>query len=399
MFFFCLNFFKERVKTLHPTQIISYYPTYAILDQVISKNYKNLNIFIDLKNCAQTLYQKHCIESLLETSQRTKYLETSIFSSVLTYLTFHKLYSIKRHININMYIFLEVGASYYHKNLNKQYKVSREIDDLYGLDSLDRDKFFSIVRSNYQLIEKVFNRIPNINVIRLQNLDADFTPYFLLRNEYVDSSSETANIIYSNDHDLKQSIIDEHCYIFSKANKTKKLISKGEVISAELKQESTIPDEYLPLMMSIVGDAGDDITGVSGVAGKRFKDAFEQINTAIGGSMDVLYDNVVEKKPIFKIKSTETSNSTLQKIIESEEKENRISTNLRLISFELLCREFDYPKSTEMLQKKEQILNALNTKKVAKDPIVKALEMNGVYMETDEIDILYYGSDLYKPSQ
>jgi hypothetical protein len=383
---------------MHPTQIISYYPTYAILDQITSKGYKNANIFIDLKNCAQTLYQKYCIEELIENSHRSNFIDSSIFTSVLSYLSFHKLYAVKRKINIKFYIFLEVGHSYYHKNLSKSYKVSREIDDLYGLDSKSREEFFSIVRNNYILIEKVFNRIPNVSVIRLQNLEADFIPYFLIRNKYVDSSDETANIIYSNDHDLKQSLINEHCYIFSKANKTKKIIKKNEVISAELKEESDIPDEYLPLMMSIVGDVGDDITGVKGVAGKRFKEVFPQLKSVIGDNTDVLYENVVGNKDIFKIKSSETSNKILKSIIESEENNKTISRNLKLISFEILCRELEFPRNTEMLEKKEQILKALNTQKVKKDPIIKALELNRVFLETDDMDILYYGSDLYTPS-
>jgi hypothetical protein len=35
---------------MHPSSLLSYYPTYSILDEILSKNnYKKLSIYIDLK--------------------------------------------------------------------------------------------------------------------------------------------------------------------------------------------------------------------------------------------------------------------------------------------------------------------------------------------------------------
>ena len=376
---------------MHPTQIISYYPNYALLDQIVSKGYKNLNLFIDLKNCAQSLYQKHCIDMLLENSYKSNYIDSSIFTSVLSFLSFHKLYAVKRKLNINVYIFFESGYSYYHTNLSKKYKVSRKIDDLYGLDHKQKEDFYSIVRNNYLLIEKVFNRVPHINVIRLENLEADFIPYYLIKNNMVNNIN-SANIIYSNDHDLKQTLLNKDCFIFSKAHKVKKIISKGEVMTAELKKECDIPDEYLPFYMSIIGDNGDDVEGINGIGPMTFVKIFDQLQATTGG-MSNLYDNVFNENPIFNISSNQTSNLHLKKIIQAEETAKQISTNMKLVSFELLSRYLDNPRTTEMIQKKEQIINCLNTPKVLKEPIIKALEMNRIFLESDDMEVLFYESD------
>ena len=69
---------------MHPSSLISYYPTYAILDEIVSiGSYKHLNIFIDLKNVLQTTYMKHAIENIVESSRSSRYKDTSIFSSLI----------------------------------------------------------------------------------------------------------------------------------------------------------------------------------------------------------------------------------------------------------------------------------------------------------------------------
>jgi hypothetical protein len=234
--------------------ILSYYPTYEILDKLVSSvnNCKNINIYIDLKNNLQTLYLKETVVSILENSYRSKFVDTSVFSSLLSFLKFHKVYSSKRHINIKFYVFLESGQSYYHQNISKKYKISRRIDDLYGLDRIKRDLFFEILNKNFSLMEKILNRVPNIHVIRLSHLEADFIPYYLLTRNMVDKSENTAHVVYSNDHDLLQ-VLDDNVYVFVKSQNGKKLISKGEALKHYLKCEN-LPDEYLPLIMAINGN-------------------------------------------------------------------------------------------------------------------------------------------------
>ena len=73
---------------MHPSSILSYYPTYSILDEVLkSGNYNKMNVFIDLKNTLQSLYMEHCVINLVESSIRSKFIDTSIFASVISFLS------------------------------------------------------------------------------------------------------------------------------------------------------------------------------------------------------------------------------------------------------------------------------------------------------------------------
>jgi hypothetical protein len=60
--------------------LLSYYPTYSILDEVVSETgCKKLNLFFDLRNNLQTTYMKHAIEGIIDTSLKSKFVDTSIF--------------------------------------------------------------------------------------------------------------------------------------------------------------------------------------------------------------------------------------------------------------------------------------------------------------------------------
>lgn len=375
---------------MHPSSLLSYYPTYSILDEIVSyKNYKELTIFVDLKNVLQSTYMEHAIVNIVESTKKSRVVDTSIFSSLISFLSFHKIYGIKRGISTKFIIFFETGPSYYHKNISKTYKISRAIDDLYGLDKVDRDLFFSVLQSNFQLIERACNKIPNLSVIRLSNLEADFVPYYILTRKLVENNGDTGFVIYSNDHDMWQ-CLSENVFIYSKAGKNKKILKHGKVVNEFLKKESNIPDEYYSLVMSIIGDPGDDVVGVNGVGPKRFIDVFPDI-VKIFGSMSEIYDKVEKGQDIFNIIPDCSSNKHLGNIVSSEVENKTISNNLKLVSFELISRFLENPKTTETLERRNEISRILSEEKkiASSEAMKKALEMNKVFIEEASIDFLY----------
>ncbi len=376
---------------MHPSSLLSYYPTYSILDEVLSSSsYKNLNIYIDLKNVFQTLYLEHAIVNLVESSKMSKSIDASIFLSLLSFLAFHKIYSIKRNVKLKFFVFFESGRSYYHLNISKDYKKSRRSDDLYGLDKESRELFFEILSKNYGLIEDAFNRIPSVKVIRLLNLEADFIPYYLVRNKLVDVSKETAHIIYSNDHDLLQ-CVGKNAFVFSKSAKVKRLVKRSEVMSKFLNCETDIRDVYLPLAMSVIGDSGDDVKGVDKIGAKRFVESFQDLRLVVGGSMKTLYENVEGAKLTFN--SSSYSNKYMNWIAREERDKGLISMNLKLVSFELLSRALDNPTSTEMVEKRKRLYKVLlRSEIVPLREMKEALERSGVYIGDDSLDVVYYNS-------
>lgn len=373
---------------MHPASILSYYPHYSILDEVIYHNggYKNLNIFIDLKNNLQTLYMEHAIINIVESSRQR--IDTSIFSSVISFLSFHKVYAMKREINVNFIIFFETGHSYYHKNISKTYKFNRQIDDLYGLDKADRELFGKALQTNFQMIESACNKIPNIKVFRLPHLEADFIPYYL-RTRNVISTENAANILYSNDHDMWQ-CLEKDMFIFSKGRGFRKLLKPGEAMKNFLKKDTTIPDSFLPLAMAIIGDPGDNVDGIKGIGPASFIKMFEEI-VSYTGDIDTINENVFKNKPLFNISSEKIKNKNIKKVIESEEKNKQISNNLKLVSFELLSMELDDPSSTEILDKRKFIekIGSDKLEKITLSAIQNACIRAGVDLEDNTLEYLY----------
>jgi len=374
---------------MHPASLLSYYPTYAVLDEIVSfNNYKKLNIFIDLKNTLQTTYMEHAIVNIVENSKNTKFVDTSVFSSVISFLSFHKIYGMKRGIDIEFIIFFESGKSSYHKNISKKYKISRAIDDLYGLDRIDRELFFNVLMANFQLVEKALNKMPSVRVIRLPNLEADFIPYYLLSRKYVPVDGSVCNITYSNDHDLWQNAAD-HSYIYSKSAKSRKIIKAGTVMKLILKKDTTIPDIYAPLAMAVIGDPGDDIDGIKGVGPAGFLEIFDQL-VAMTGTMGEIYKKLKNNQDLFQSIPPSIVNKKLEKVVVQEQKDKTLSKAIRLISFELLSRELDDPNTTEMLEKRELIEKRMSEKEIVPLESMKtALIKNGVYLEESSIDFLY----------
>jgi len=375
---------------MHPSSLLSYYPTYALLDEVLSyKDYSTLNIYIDLKNNLQATYMQHAVLNILENS-KGRIIDTSVFKSLLAFLAFHKVYSVKRNININFFVFLESGVSYYHTNIDKRYKANRVIGDFFGLDEDSKNRFFQVLNGNYTLIEKACNRIPSTNIIRMSHFEADFIPYYLTTRKLVNTDEENAHVIYSNDHDLLQ-CIDDNIYIYSKTPQEKKIVKKDGAMDRFLKiKNNNISLDYIPLALSIIGDTGDNVFGIKGIGAKRFVDNFNSIKTLVG-DMDNLYKNVLSSQPIFDVTLLPNPNKYMKEIIDVERKDNLISNNLRLTSFEIISRNLDNPSSTEIIEKRKYISKVLESKKVANPEILMdGLEKVGVYLEEDYISSLFY---------
>jgi len=378
---------------MQPNNLISYYPTYGILDEVVSYGpYNQLNIYIDLKNNMQTTYMEHAIVNIVENSLRSRMYDTSIFSSLVSFLAFHRRYAISREMKLNFFIFFESGQSYYHQNISSKYKISRRIDDLYGLDHEKRELFFKVLNANYNMIENAFNKIPNSKVIRLPNLEADFVPYYLINHNLVERNDGVGHIIYSNDHDLLQ-CVNDNVYVYQKVgSKIKRIVKKGEVMQKELKKDYGIPDEYFPLALAIIGDTGDDVEGVKGVGPAFFAKSFNEIQKLVG-SMDDLYDNIVNKRPIFDKSLCPIPNKFVSKIIDFEENEGGVTRNLKLVSFELLSRTLIDPPTVEILNKKKLIEKVLNDESLTKlHPLQEALTRTGVEIEDSALELLFYNS-------
>ena len=97
--------FNDNNSELNNTQqMLSYYPKYEYLDNLLSCNQqKQLNIFVDVKGCITGIYQEWCVKHIINSSNTSKHLNLDLFSSILLFIAFHKRYAVKRDIKINSY--------------------------------------------------------------------------------------------------------------------------------------------------------------------------------------------------------------------------------------------------------------------------------------------------------
>lgn len=375
--------------------VISYYPTYGILDQILSysNNYKTINLFIDLRNILNCLFLKEFVINIIESTKHSKFIDTSILESIISFLAFHKKYATKRGLDIKFYLFMESGHSYYHTNIDKNYKSNRKIDDLFGLDKVDKDLFVSVVQNNLRLSEKVINKIPNCKIFLLQNFEADMIPFFLIKNSLI-PMEDVCHIIYSNDHDLFQTIsLGSNIYQFAKSGQKRKIIKKNEVMSTYLKFKNNIPDKYLPLVMAVLGDKGDNVPKIKNIGPKTIPKIINKLIEMVGG-MENLYQNVRDKKPIFN--TNYHSDKNLSVIIEEEKKNSLISNNLRLIWFEIIAEVFKDPPNTEIIQKRNYVSNVLNSNIIVEsNTMYQALKKGNVEILEEDVDILFSNKNDY----
>lgn len=377
---------------MHPASILSYYPTYSILDEIISYNeYDTLYLYIDLKNCLQSIYMEHTIVNLIENTKLTNVHDSSVFISLLSFLSFHKIYASKRNVKIKFFIFYESGRSYYHQNICKKYKVSRRIDDLYGLDSVDRELFADIMRSNFILIERGCGGMPNVKILRLLNMEADFIPYYLTTRNRVENTPNIAHVVYSNDHDLVQ-FVGDHRYVFRKVPRKKEIVKKKGGMKIQLHCDCDLDDELQSLAIAVIGDPGDDVDGIKGIGPKTFLKIVPELNKMTGG-MNQLYDNVLKGEKIFNPTGI-IKNKHINKLLKKEEQDGLISKNMKLVSFELMSRYFDDPDTTEMLERRNKLLYTLeNNEVIPKERIEEVLERYRIDFQGEELDNIYFGYD------
>jgi 5'-3' exonuclease len=178
--------------------------------------------------------------------------------------------------------------------------------------------------------------------------------------------------------------------VFVKVPKVKKLVKKGQALKSYLKFEKNCPDEYLPLVMAIIGDNGDDVDGIKGIGGKTIEKIIDEV-VELAGGMENLYQNVRKGKPIFNSNLGKNPNKYIGTILEKEEKEKTISNNLKLVSFELLSRYLDDPDTTEMLEKRKIIEDTLSNNEIIELEVMKgALEKSRVYLTDGILDNIYY---------
>lgn len=340
-------------------QLLSYYPKYSYMDNLLSCNSKkNINVYVDVKGCCTGIYQEWCIKHIIETSSNQRHLNLDLFSSILSFISFHKLYAAKRGLNVNLYFFMEQGKSKYHTNIYNKYKENRKNSDFFGLDTASREKFFNVLDKNYSLCEYVINRIPKCKFFILKYCEADFIPYYLMKNKISQEELEDSlNIIYSRDKDMLQCLEFPNTYQFYKAAKSDKTsyIKESGIMSHFVKEECkpvTNCSKWFPLILSLCGDTADGVPGIKGIGPKVINKHIDTILKAYNYDPENMYKRVMNGDNLLTESWEHSCNATISKIFSNPE---NVKRNMKLISYRALTEYVDSGFPLETIEIKKYI--------------------------------------------
>lgn len=392
---------------------MNYYPKYEYLDNILSTSgATKVNIFLDLKGNINSLYMKENIDYIINQTKGAKYIDNSLFSSVMEFITFHKLYAKKRSVDLNMFFFYDTGMSLYHTEIFKDYKEGRNRNAdvvlpngmvlqqngiirkarsyLETIPPKDSELFRHTLNQNYEMINNIGNKIPNVSIIHLKFLEADFVPYHVRKYILGPFQPKEIDVIYSTDKDMLQCLDNPNTYIFYKHYKNHKIIDAKNAYSHFFKKEWTHIDiglEWFPLVLSILGDASDEFKGVSYFGIVSIYDNIREIIKLTGSSVDELYKKVQSQSDIFN-KDIGTNIKNITKLFDNQP---IISRNLKLSSYKLLSEYinsgFPFEKTTKFHRHIEQVVN--NKEKISNGLVLlSALNKAGLGSNIAESTIL-----------
>lgn len=354
-----------------PAQFFSYYPKYEYLDKLLALNpKKHLNIFVDVKGCATSLFLEWGIKHVIYHSRNDKHIDMSLFSAIVEFLAFHILYGQKRGVTFNFYFFMEQGKSVYHKSVYKDYKENRGLSDFFGLDLADREYFYSILDKNYDFLEYALNKFPNVSFFRLKYLEADFIPWYLMK--YVMEESDLVNSInltYTRDKDMLQNLQFPNSYQFYKGTykDSIKIITPKSLLKHWAKLDDYVEidrvSEWFPLFLSLLGDSADGIPGIKGIGVKNIVKYLDTI-VKVYKDPDNMHQCMMESKDVLAESFQYVKNETSRKMFGNSD---ILQRNYKLISFRALSEWLNGGYPLDTIEKKKYIENIFHNPNKIKD--------------------------------
>lgn len=336
------------------TYIIRSIPTNEMLDEA-TKDYNNVVIFIDFNNFIKGIYYPEITEMIISNIVNNDLKIPSILiEEWIKFQVYLEKWAISRKKKLKCIYFSEHGRSFYHINLNKNYKANREshrnITIPTGLMTyFDNDiskvneMLSGFMNSSWEWISKISSK-SNIGTFRLSNLDADFIPEYLFRKVKNFYNDDSVYLIVSTDGDMIQlldygeniKILDiDKIITCNNWMTSKKYLEK---YLSEIKEYKR-PDRIL-LYKATVGDTSDNISGVPKFGPKAF------VSSLIDLPEDIDCDDIISLEQYFKSKS---SDKNIIKILDNFED---FKCSLKLVSFKILI---DYlyaiPTRNDLLMK------------------------------------------------
>ena len=349
----------------NPRSLLSLYPTEEIITKIKTAAPDKIHVYVDLKNVMQSLFLSTIVEEIALNTQNNGKLDSTIFQSIILYLSKWKRYFNELDIPGEIFIATDSGPSKYHFEIYSKYKENRRIANS-KLTMYD-EEFREIRHKNVTLAGNVVNRLPGVHLYDLNFLESDFVPYWLITRKF-QNLNNVFHIVCSNDHDMYQIVTAPNIrQLHKSSNKGVQLLNESACYSKLFGMDTktlNVRDKlivklkkfnrrYLSALLAVVGDTGDGVPGVHRIGPAKALDLFEddEITERLLGTPEELNERVSSGGMFFRELDSKRDYGMWNRIIESETPKekgdngiinwdvNELLTNsYKLQSFEQLAR-------------------------------------------------------------
>lgn len=352
---------------------ISYLIKYKVLDNLFSNildQKAKMVLYFDVKNIISGLHRDEDIINIIEQfkngQDKTKIAKTIIFLA-----NHYARYFKQRNIEYNLVFFDDRGVSAYHNSLNKDYKANRKrskvkLSDIFLDDKSLLENFANIYDKNISILNSMFKHMDNISFVNLTNLESDFIPYFMIKEEYMDENNKIPSnrynhIIFGNDKDFLQLLTFNNIFQICRKGKNfdYEIISKNIAMKKFIKDESKIKlltnPRFIPLLLAIGGDTIDNVQGIPTFG---YITAYKFLNELYEQNIITDYDTTMESfllklKEYMKISKKYAESIQAKKIISYED---RLLSNFKLVSFKELYDYLSYKDKKTIKEKYSKVI-------------------------------------------
>ena len=245
----------------------SHIPHVKKLQHLLSPFSNPFAFFIDFNNNIVSIYDEKRLVGLLGnySSEGLRTLLTPLLEQVLQL--------VKAFPKSRVILHLESGRSVYHQQVRPSYKLDRQYTWTM-LSPKQIQEFKDMLKLLKEIVTELFHLLPNVHVVHLQFLEADFIPYYVTSRNLL--SSDFLSVSFSSDKDLFQQLALDSFLIQIRQIPTikderKSYITKKTAVYAFTGKQDflELPDNlvrkifisWLPAVLAIAGDS-DEFKGV-----------------------------------------------------------------------------------------------------------------------------------------
>lgn len=265
-----------------------------IYDKINHHKYKKINFFIDLQSIATGFYNKDTVLVEIGRYAESNKISNLLYNEFYNYL--ENLYNKFQKFDPYFITFYDDGYCQQNRTIFKEYKSENSTKNIVLLDDQHLQLFRDIKKYYFNKINKNFNKKIS-TVYYLKEYEADFIPYYCIKNNIFDSKeNDVINIILSKDKDLLQTCQFKNTYqivtIFKRGTQSRfcEIYDDQNAISYIYKKfrPGILTSKDIALILALAGDEADGVPGIKNVGPATAIKLLESMNKNIPNNVNEL---------------------------------------------------------------------------------------------------------------